>query len=59
MIITVSIANQYGNEVIRPICEQAKLLADLAGTKTLTRAAIATIKRLGYQIEVKQEIKAL
>ena len=59
MIITVTIANQYGNEVIRPICEQAKLLAELAGTKTLTRAAIRTIKALGYQVNVQQEVKAL
>jgi hypothetical protein len=54
MIITVTIRDQYGAQVIHPVCEKAKTLAALARTKTLTHEAIKHIKALGYQINVQQ-----
>ena len=54
MKITVRITKTYGNESIYPACATSELLAKLAGTKTLTRAAIETIKALGYTVEVQQ-----
>ena len=51
--ITVRIADQYGNKVILPVCNQAKLFADIAGTKTLTKDAILNIKRLGYGVTLQ------
>ena len=59
MRILVQIKNVYGNETIYPICDTAKNLARLAGTKTLTRESIAIIKTLGYQIEVQQLVTTL
>lgn len=56
--ITVEIRNVYGNETIYPICERAIIFARLAGTRTLTRAAIQAIKALGYRIDVKQSAPA-
>jgi hypothetical protein len=53
MQITVSIKSVYGNELIYPECETGKLLAELTGKKTLTRDALATIKKLGYGVEVQ------
>lgn len=53
MKITVRIKSVYGNELVYPVCEHAKLLARLAGSKTLTREAIALIKQLGYSVEVE------
>lgn len=52
--ITVEIKQVYGNEVIYPVCENSKLFAQIAGTKTLTRNTLRDIKALGYAIEVKQ-----
>ena len=52
-VIQVEIKDQYGAQTIRPVCHTAQLFAKLAGTKTLTRQALETIKALGYQIEVK------
>lgn len=52
-VITVRIANQYGTEVIHPVCEQAKLFAAIAGTKTLTKDTLLNIKRLGYGITLQ------
>ena len=55
MKIVVKIANNYGNQVIYPICANAKLFADIAGTKTLTKQVITKIMALGYAVELEQQ----
>lgn len=55
MKIVVSIKQVYGNELIYPVCEQAKLFSFIAGQKTLSRHTCENIKRLGYTIEVQQK----
>ena len=52
MTITVTVRDVYGIKTIYPACDTAKLLARLAGTKTLTQSALATIKALGYTVAV-------
>lgn len=59
MKIQVTIKSVYGNEVIYPVCDKAKLFAKLSNTKTLTYHSIQVIKSLGYLVEVTQDIKAL
>jgi hypothetical protein len=54
MNIVVEIKNVYGNQSVYPVCDTAKLLAHLAGTKTFTKHALDTIKKLGYSITVAQ-----
>ena len=56
MNITVRLVNQYGTQVIVPVCATAKTLAELAGTKNLTPVAIKLIKRLGYVVNVEQTL---
>lgn len=51
--ITVKITTNFGNEAIYPVCEDAKTFAAMVGTKTLTRAAIMQIKKLGYEVKVQ------
>lgn len=53
MQIIVSIRHVYGNETIYPVCPKAKTLAALAGTKTLTRTALAHIRALGFEITLQ------
>lgn len=48
--ITVQIKSVYGNEMIYPVCEDAKRFAALAGTKTFTHAALQQIDALGFEI---------
>ena len=48
--ITVKIKQVYGNTVAYPVCDQARLLAQLAGTTTLTIQALKTIKALGFEV---------
>lgn len=56
MQITVKLSNQYGSQVIVPVCDTARKLADLAGTKNLTPHAIKLIKALGYTVSVEQTL---
>lgn len=50
--IKVVLVQQYGQEVIRPVCPDAEMFCEIAGTKTLTRRMIHQIKSLGYRVEV-------
>ena len=58
MNIKVKIKNIYGKELIYPVCEKAKLFANLIGNITLgeidgyNEDKINLIKELGYSIEV-------
>lgn len=59
MEMIVEVKNVYGNQVIYPINEIAKTFAKLAGTKTLTIAAVELIKTLGYIVRVSQPVVTL
>jgi len=50
MRILVERRSVYGNEMIYPKCETAKLLAKLANHVTLTKHDISVIKQLGYEV---------
>ncbi|RKZ70510.1 MAG: hypothetical protein DRQ48_00860 [Gammaproteobacteria bacterium] len=52
--IQVQIKNVYGSEMVYPVCDNAKLFAEMVGRKTLTARDISSIKKLGYTITVKQ-----
>lgn len=54
MKITIRIEKNYGIETAYPACDQSRLLAKLAGTKTLTHHALDTIAALGYAIHIDQ-----
>ena len=56
--ITVRLEQQYGQQTVQPACETARLFAQLAGTKTLTKPSIELIKQLGYEIRVEQTLPA-
>ena len=40
----------YGNELIYPVCKQAKLFALLSGKETLSDVTIHQVKQLGYSV---------
>lgn len=48
--IRVRITSTYGREVIRPANGEASVLAQLAGTKTLTRRSLELAERLGLTV---------
>ena len=53
MKVTIERRDQYGAPVYHPINETAQTFARIARTKTLTPDALALIRALGYEIEVK------
>tara|TARA_Y100000015_G_C2340850_1_gene65840 strand:+ start:200 stop:400 length:201 start_codon:yes stop_codon:yes gene_type:complete len=55
-VLQVEKKNVFGNELVYPVCLQAKLLTSLTGQKTLTQDAINIIKRLGYKLKQKEVI---
>ena len=56
MIIKVEIKQNFGKDVVYPICKEAKLFALIAGTETLTSLVLKRIQCLGYEIiEVQSE----
>lgn len=55
MAITVELKTVYGNQLIYPICQQAKLFASLVNKKTLSLEDIAKIRLLGFEINVQQQ----
>ena len=54
MIAQIEVKEVYGNKTIYPINEQARLLARIAGTKTLTTATVILAKELGFHFEIIQ-----
>lgn len=54
MLLLVKVKNNYGTEHIYPVSEEAKLLAQLAGSKTLTRSTIEIAKKLGFKFSVER-----
>jgi histone H3/H4 len=53
MEIIVCVRNVYGNELIYPVCERAKLLTRLSGRKTFSPVDIETIEKLGFVVKVE------
>jgi hypothetical protein len=51
MKILIKFKEVYGKQVAYPACDNAKLFAKLANTKTLTSEALRVIGDLGYDIE--------
>jgi hypothetical protein len=50
--IEVRVKDVYGNQMIYPVCDAAKVFAAIAGTKTLTQQTLLLIKQLGYDINI-------
>jgi hypothetical protein len=54
-VIQIQVRTVYGVMQAYPVNEQAKLLAQIAGTKTLQHATLAYAERMGFQIEQVQQ----
>ena len=52
--IIVMVRSVYGVDKIYPVCTNAKLFADIAGTTTLREHDLRRIQQLGYHIVVSQ-----
>jgi hypothetical protein len=52
--IEIELRDIYGETKAYPANEQAKIFAQLVGTKTLTHNTLCLIERLGFEIKTKQ-----
>lgn len=50
--IRVRVVQWYGRTTAYPECETSRILAELAGTKTLTKRSLELAQQLGYEIEL-------
>ena len=57
MKLIIEVRNVYGIATVYPVCEAAKLFAQIAGTKTLTHHTLALAERLGYLIEAAPAVQ--
>jgi hypothetical protein len=56
--IMVEIKDVYGQPKVYPVCMEAKIFAEIAGTTTLLPRDIQRIQMLGYEVKVKpRELK--
>ena len=56
MELVVEKKSVYGNQLVYPVCNKAKLFASISGNKTLLPEVIESIKKLGYKLTTKGEI---
>lgn len=54
LTIRIELKDQYGKQVAYPVCTNAKIFADIAGTKVLTDMTLLRIAGLGYTIITTQ-----
>mgnify|MGYP003647516676 CR=1 FL=1 len=57
MKIQIQIREVYGLAKAYPVCDKAKLFARIAGTTTLTSQVLAKIAKLGYEVELVNNLK--
>lgn len=53
--IVIEIKHVYGVEKVYPVCEDAKMFSDIAGTTTLTVETLDRVKALGYELILEQK----
>jgi hypothetical protein len=49
--LQVTIKSVYGKDTFYPVCDQARRLAHLVGTKTLTQQTIRDAMAMGFHVE--------
>jgi|TARA_Y100000015_G_scaffold18106_1_gene17478 hypothetical protein len=55
MNLIVEKKNVYGVERVYPVCNKARLFANISGNKTLLPEVIEMIKELGYNLTTESE----
>jgi hypothetical protein len=56
MLIEVEVRDVYGQPKYYPVCNKAKLFAEIAGMKTLPLDILKKIEMLGYRVAVSRTV---
>lgn len=54
LTVRIELRDVYGKQTAYPVCTNAKIFADIAGTKVLTDQTLMRIAALGYTIITTQ-----
>jgi hypothetical protein len=54
--ITVEVRNVYGNTLVYPICDTAKLFARIANKSTLNASILNDVVQLGFQVNTTSSV---
>jgi len=57
--IVVQIKQVYGNDTVYPVCDRAKLFAELLGQKSLTFTDMRIIEAMGFQVTIQPQTLTL
>jgi hypothetical protein len=55
-IFLIKIRSVYGNRLIYPVNSLALSVAKLMGKKTFNKGEIQEIKKIGFEVQVEQEV---
>ena len=55
MKILITVKEKYGNELLYPLNDTAKLICKLLGTKTIAKEKVKPLEDLGYRVTMSYE----
>jgi len=55
MKILITVKEKYGNELLYPLNNTAKLICKLLGTKTIAKDKVKPLEDLGYRVTMSYE----
>ena len=55
MKILITVKEKYGNELLYPLNDTAKLICKLLGTKTIAKDKVKPLEDLGYRVTMSYE----
>jgi len=50
--VQIEVKNVYGNQLIYPVNDEARLFAQIAGKKTFDKKDLIAISELGFKLQV-------
>ena len=55
MQVLITVKERYGNELLYPLNNTAKLICKLLGTKTIAKDKVKPLEDLGYRVTMSYE----
>jgi len=55
MQVLITVKERYGNELLYPLNNTAKLICKLLGTKTIAQDKVKSLEDLGYRVTMSYE----
>ena len=53
--VVVTVKNVYGNELVYPVNDRARMMLNLTGKKTFSKAELEILKKVGYVVKFEAQ----